>query len=187
VIDYRLPGDDVIFQALNGLKNPTVDAVMVFVTGREFGIIAQAMVALWVITGLRRHAVRPVLQAALAYGITDFVGARVLKPWFDRERPCFVLPKGTFRQLVDIGHSGSMPSLHAANSFAVAMAITLVWPAAGRVVFPVAVLVALSRIFVGVHWPSDVLAGALYGALVAVLIHLIGRKIRVRDSAVVHS
>ena len=187
MIDFRLPGDEAVYHALNGIKNPTIDSLMVFVTGREFGWVCLLLISVWVITGLRRHAVRPMLQAGIALLITDRVGHVVLKPWVDRVRPCYALTKGTFRQLVDVAHSGSMPSLHAANAFTVAVAITLVWPAAGRIAFPVALLIALSRVFVGVHWPSDIVAGALFGTLVAVIVHLIGRKIGVRDNAVVHS
>jgi undecaprenyl-diphosphatase len=183
VNDLRLPGDEAIYHALNGLKAPWLDALMVLVTGREFGVACGLLLLLWVVGSLRRHALRPVLQASLALLISDRVGHALLKPWFGRLRPCFALPKGTFRQLVEVGNSGSLPSLHAANSFAVAVAVTLVWPLAGRVVLPIATLIAISRVFVGVHWPSDVVLGALFGSAVALAIHLVaGRIVRARSA-----
>jgi undecaprenyl-diphosphatase len=181
--DFRLPGDEAIFHALNGLKLPWLDALMVFVTSREFGVLCGIGVVAWVAGSLRRHALRPLLQAGLALLLTDRVGHVLLKPWLGRSRPCYSLPKGAFRQLADAGNLGSLPSLHAANAFAVAVAVTLVWPMAGRVLFPVAALIAVSRVFVGVHWPSDVLFGALFGSGVALLIHLaVGRILRARKS-----
>lgn len=188
MIDFRLPGDEAVYTALNQLKVPTLDALMVFVSTREFGAVAAIFVVVWVVGSLRNRAVRPLVQAAIAFGLTDRLGHVFAKPWFGRIRPCYALAKGTYRQLVEVGNAGSMPSLHAANAFAVAMAVTLVWPAAGKLLLPVAALIAISRVFVGVHWPSDVLAGALFGSLVALVVHLVGRVIHariVRSDAVV--
>ena len=181
MIDFRLPGDEAIFRALNGLKVPWVDAVMVFATSKEFGLTAALLVGVWVIGSLRRHALRPAFEAGLAVLITDRVGHTIIKPWIGRFRPCYALPEGTFRQLADAGNQGSLPSLHSSNAFAVAMAVTLCWPMAGRVLFPFAALIAVSRVFVGVHWPSDVAAGALFGCAVAFIIHVIvGRLLKLR-------
>lgn len=181
MIDFRLPGDEAIFRALNGLKVPWVDAVMVFATSKAFGLAAAFLVGLWVIGSLRRHALRPAFEAGLAVLITDRVGHAIIKPLIGRFRPCYALPKGTFRQLADAGNQGSLPSLHSANAFAVAMAVTLCWPMAGRVLFPFAALIAISRVFVGVHWPSDVALGALFGCAVAFVIHVIvGRLLELR-------
>ncbi len=171
--DLRLPGDEAIYHALNGLKLPWLDAIMVFATGREFGYVAALLLAVWLFGSLRRRALRPVLEAAVALTITDRVGHELIKPWVGRIRPCFALPAGTFRKLAEVSNGGSFPSLHSANAFAVAMAVTLCWPYAARVVFPVAALIALSRVFVGVHWPSDIAAGAVFGSGVALLVHLV--------------
>jgi len=172
VRDLRFPGDEAVYHALNGLRWPWLDAVMVFASSREFGYTAALLLTVWLFGSLRRRALRPVLQAAVALTIADRVGHELLKPLIGRIRPCYCLPAGSFRKLVDVGNFGSLPSLHSANAFAVAMAVTLCWPYAGRFVFPLAALIAISRVFVGVHWPSDVVAGALFGCLVAVLVHL---------------
>ncbi|MBK7865042.1 MAG: phosphatase PAP2 family protein [Archangiaceae bacterium] len=182
--DFRLPFDEPIFHALNGLKSPLVDAVMVFASSREFGFACAGLLVLWVVGTLRRDALRPVLQFGLALLATDRFGHEVLKPWIGRIRPCYAMVQGTFRQLCEVGNAGSMPSLHSANAFAAAVAVTLAWPYAGWVLFPVATLIAVSRIFVGVHWPSDVLVGAAYGSVVALLLHLVvGRFVRARKPA----
>jgi undecaprenyl-diphosphatase len=68
-----------------------------------------------------------------------------------------------------------MPSLHAANAFAVATLITALVPRAGRVTYPVAALIALSRVGVGVHWPSDVAVGSLFGLTVGATIAVVFR------------
>lgn len=126
---------------------------------------------------LRRRAVLPIAQLAAAIGLADSLGARVLKPWFGRMRPSFALTEPLVRVLSPAANVGSMPSLHSANAFAMATVVTLAIPRAGFVAVPLATLIALSRVGVGVHWPSDVLAGALYGAGVGATIVFLSRRV----------
>jgi membrane-associated phospholipid phosphatase len=83
----------------------------------------------------------------------------------DRPRP-FEVGEGTEPLLHGIIGS-SMPSGHAATSFAGAVILTYLLPRAAPYVFVLAVAISFSRIYVGVHYPSDVLAGAALGAFVA--------------------
>ena len=90
----------------------------------------------------------------------------VLRQWIGRDRPALVYAEP--RPLVSVPHSGAFPSGHAASAFAAATVIA--W-ASRRLAVPaylLATLVAWSRVYVGVHWPLDVIGGAALGTLVAI-------------------
>lgn len=174
--DFRLPGDDATFHFVNGLNSPVLDFAFTTASTHAFGLLMGAALALWLFTTYRGRSYRPIGQAIIAAAAVDFIGARLLKPWFERTRPSFALPPEALRVLSEAANSGSMPSLHAATSFAVATTLFLLSPAIGRVAMPVAAFIALSRVAVGVHWPSDVYAGAIYGLVAAVLIEIVARR-----------
>jgi undecaprenyl-diphosphatase len=109
-----------------------------------------------------RAGVRAVLLAGLAVGIADLVNAELLKPWFDRLRPCFALPD-VHLLVPRQPHSPAFPSSHAVNSFAAAAVLASLGPGFARTCFLLAAMVAVSRVYLGVHYPSDILAGALLG------------------------
>ncbi|MFH1760105.1 MAG: phosphatase PAP2 family protein, partial [bacterium] len=70
-----------------------------------------------------------------------------------------------------------MPSSHAANSFAAATIFTLLFGKLRIYFYTIAVAIAISRIYIGVHFPLDVVVGALYGMLTGYIVILCGKKI----------
>jgi undecaprenyl-diphosphatase len=98
-----------------------------------------------------------------------------------RPRPYESIP--SVDTLVGATIGQSMPSGHAATSFAGAVIVTYLLPRAALFAFLLATAIAFSRIYVGVHYPSDVIAGAALGALVS-LTALALLRLRRRTSAV---
>jgi undecaprenyl-diphosphatase len=111
-----------------------------------------------------------VLGLILLIVVTDQTGFRILKELFERARPCRALSDA----ITPIGCAGgySFPSNHALNNFAAASFISRLFPNYKWVVFTVASLIALSRVYLGVHYPSDILAGILIGAAFGYLFSL---------------
>ncbi|HTP29211.1 MAG TPA: phosphatase PAP2 family protein [Anaeromyxobacteraceae bacterium] len=139
--------------------------------GIGFGLLVCAI--LWL--RWRHLAFRSFLALGLAMCVSDFAGSRLIRPIFARMRPCYALPPGTFRWLSPAANGPSLPSLHAANTFALALVATLSWPKLALVAYPFAIAVSLSRVYVGVHWPTDVLAGAAWGTVSGLLAWLVSR------------
>ncbi|MBL8921609.1 MAG: phosphatase PAP2 family protein [Myxococcaceae bacterium] len=185
LVDFRWGWDEEIFRAINGLGWDWLDALFAAASSRPLGLLAALAMLGWIVAVHKRGSVLALAQAAAAVGLADSIGSRLLKPTIGRMRPSFALPEHVVRVISPAANVGSMPSLHSANAFALATVVTLAVPRAGLVALPLATLIAVSRVGVGVHWPSDVLVGAVYGAAVGAGVVFVSRALlkRVRGSA----
>ncbi|MDI3418399.1 phosphatase PAP2 family protein [Streptomyces luteolus] len=112
------------------------------------------------------------LGTALAYVVSE-----LSKSVVDEERPCRAVA-GAAASLVECPPVGdwSFPSNHSTIAGAAAVALVLAWRSLAWLTLPMAVLMAFSRVFVGVHYPHDVAVGLLLGALVAFLAVRVGTR-----------
>jgi len=105
--------------------------------------------------------------------VADQLAATVLKPWIGRLRPCAEPSVADHaRMLVNCGGKFSFPSNHAVNHFALATVLSLTWLRAHARAWRIAIYlwaasIALAQVYVGKHYPGDVLAGAVLGCLIA--------------------
>jgi undecaprenyl-diphosphatase len=167
-----------LFQLLNlHLVHPAADDLMVFLT--KVGLSGHIIVfaALFMVVRRGKSAFLVIVLAVLALGMADIVASGILKPLVQRIRPCFALDH--VRLLVSQPRSYSFASSHAANSAAVA---TVIWVFFHRGAFVeklftiimmlYALVISWSRVYVGVHYPGDVIAGMAIGVCSAMLVYL---------------
>ncbi|CAM3938877.1 undecaprenyl-diphosphatase [Alicyclobacillus pomorum] len=158
--------DVTVFHAVNGMAghHPILDALMRFFAQYALELYAILFVLAWFLLPKRdiqgRHAL---IISGLSGVLALLINVVISHIWF-RSRPFVSLPKGTFTQLIPHSVDASFPSDHASGSFGFAAAT---WGKSNRWIrysFTVlAVVVAFSRIYVGVHWPTDVLASFVVG------------------------
>ncbi|KAA3612135.1 MAG: phosphatase PAP2 family protein [Calditrichaeota bacterium] len=110
--------------------------------------------------------------------LSDQISASLLKPWVGRMRPCVELEN--VNALLGIKKSFSFPSSHATNSFAAATLFSYFYPTKKVLFFTLALIICFTRVYVGVHYPIDVVFGAALGALCAYFVYFIYRKLENR-------
>lgn len=180
VLDLLLAGDAAVRAWLTTHHHPALDMLMVAlsVAGRA-GAVWLAVTAVLVLLDRRRRraAARVVVALSLAYAMTD----GLIKPLVARARP-FESPVA-IRVLDARPSTYSFPSGHAAASFAAAWTLTHAWPAGRVLIWTLALLVSFSRIYVGVHYPLDVVGGAVLGLACARASWLLVRQTELRSRA----
>jgi len=147
---------------------------MPLVTEKWNFVLPMALVVLYLLGKGGRHGRVIVLCAVLLVVCAD-ASATALRSYFQRVRPCQAL-EGV-RLLVGCSDSFSFPSNHATNAFALAAFFATYYRQRAVPLFVMAALVGYSRIYVGVHYPTDVLAGALLGVAFGLTFGVSSRKL----------
>jgi undecaprenyl-diphosphatase len=119
----------------------------------------------------RRWGVFALTVIAIALADWSSMG---LKSLINRPRPPLRYPEP--KTLVPLPHDASFPSGHAATSFAAATMLSLTFPRLAPLLYVLAAAVAFSRVYVGVHYPLDVVGGAALGVLIGVVLELLVRR-----------
>ncbi|GAC1411830.1 MAG: undecaprenyl-diphosphate phosphatase BcrC [Gemmatimonadaceae bacterium] len=164
--------DYTLFHAVNGLagRNPVLDAVMIGSAKYLPVVFALALVGLWLSWRARnqRAALLAGISALLALGIGQLIGKA-----FPRPRPYL---SHTVNQLIPPSLDTSFPSDHAILGFAVAVMVSRYNRRVGVMLLVLATVMAIARVFVGAHYPADVLGGAVLGALTSLTLATVGER-----------
>lgn len=164
--------DQALFFLINhDLGNPVLDAVMPWWRDKETWIPLYLFLLVFALVKFRKKGLTFALAVMLTAGIADAVSSHVMKPTFQRVRPC---NNPELQEMIELragcGQAYSFTSSHAANHFAVATIIALtlglVYPLIRWPFYLWAGSIAFGQVYVGVHYPTDVLVGGLIGWII---------------------
>jgi undecaprenyl-diphosphatase len=165
---------DLLLKINKDWANPFFDWLMPIITDLHHTwqfkfIFVPAFILLFIYKKKYRGALFCLLLI-LALGFGDILGGKIIKPFFERARP----PVAGIEVIVRGGFgSFSFPSNHALNIFTAATFISLSYPIWSGLLFSYALLIAYSRPYCGVHFPSDVIAGAFIGFCIGYIFYFI--------------
>jgi undecaprenyl-diphosphatase len=181
MIEKIIEWDTRLFLYLNSLHTTWLDVPMYWITDRFFWIPLYLGIMLLAYKWYGLRGFWLIAAAGLSVALADQFTTSFMKPYFARPRPCYdpVIGKSVF-VLRGCGGQFGFASSHASTTFALATSLWLYGRKAFRYVwlmFLWAALVSYSRIYVGVHYPVDILVGAAAGATISLLVYLIYRII----------
>ncbi len=168
-MDWLLQLDTTLFRFINlTLQTAWLDAVIPFFESKKNLWLAAPLVVFLLIKGGLRGRIF-ILLLAMSVAVTDGIICRNLKSAVARPRP-YVVISDTHRLVKANKHHVSMPSSHTANWFTGVAVAFIFWRRSLWLMLPLALVVGFGRIYGGVHYPGDVLAGALIGATTGALV-----------------
>ena len=178
--------DSDLFLFLNGLHTDWLDKVMIAITQMWGWAPLYLLLIYWTVKQYGKRCWWIFLTIGIVVLCSDQLSAHVCKPLFQRLRPCYnpdfqnliYLPKGM------AGGRYGFVSSHAANTFAVAAFLTAAlhknYKWIGIVLYLWAFISSYSRIYLGFHYPGDILCGALLGILIGLILWKVFQLIVVR-------
>ena len=180
MIETILEFDKQLFLFLNGFHRPWLDTLMLFFSKSKVWIPLYLIIVIYLFRNFGlKDGVRFIALIILAVCMSDFITSGIMKPYFQRLRPCHDF----LSEMTLVGNCGGkygFASSHAANSFALFFSIYRIF---GKkhfwtyILLCWAIIVSYSRIYLGVHFPLDVLFGGLVGILISTFIFKINESI----------
>lgn len=169
LVKWLVQLDTQLFFFLNNkVQNPVLDFLMPILTNLDYWRIPFILLAVFLLIFGKKKGRIVIVLLALGITLSDQICNSVLKPLIGRMRPCNTLEN--VHLLIGCTKAFSFPSSHATNIFTGMSIFSFVYPRLKFPLYAVAVLVAYSRVYVGVHYPFDVVAGTVLGIACAVTI-----------------
>jgi undecaprenyl-diphosphatase len=158
---------------VNGLYSEWLDGIMIFSSGKFTWLPLYIFLVGYIILTDKKKAWLPLLSIVLLITIADQFSSGLIKPMIERLRPCHEASLAPLLRLpVGCGGQYGFMSSHASNAFAVAIFLILVYKKKTFLLLLVwASLVSYSRMYLGVHYFTDIMAGAITGAAAGYMIY----------------
>ncbi len=178
---------DILYFFNVTLSTPWLDSVMIYLTNLQHWLPLYILAFGFVIWKYKWRGVRMVVACLLLVGIADFITNKFIKELVARPRPCSLISDSSglyaWIRTPDGQRLGySFPSSHAVNNFAGLVFFILLFPKNRNLfwLFVPVTIVALTRSYLGLHYPSDVLGGMVIGAMMGWGFVIIYKKIEKR-------
>ena len=175
-MQWLLDLDQSLFIFINSeLANPVTDVIMPFITNGYNWIVPLGVAVIVILWKEGKRGVGILTGLAIVIALCDQSAAHAIKPVVQRVRPCHVV--ATVQLLVPCSDAFSFPSAHATNWFGGAVWLSYGFPRLAGVFYILAFLVSISRVFVGVHYPLDVIGGAAIGSALGLVVVAAAKKL----------
>ena len=162
------------------ISNFLFDIIMPVITSKDFLTVIGILLIFYLAVFCGKKGRIAILVLIFAVGLSDSICAQIIKPWVGRIRPSHEFNE-FINLLVSKGGKWSFPSNHAANSFAFATVLSYFFEQKTLALFVLACIIAFSRVYVGVHYPLDILCGAIIGYILSWMVLSIWVIVKIRE------
>jgi len=174
---------DLFLEIHRGMANSFFDWLMPLMRNRYFWAPLYLFIIIFCIKEYRKKGLLLVAGLLLTFAIGDMVASRIIKPNVARVRPCNEIRlRADIIPRVNCGSGKSFPSAHATNHFAIGVFLILVFYDRWKAILPLGIawasIISFAQVYVGVHYPLDVFAGAILGILIALFTAKLYKKLQ---------
>lgn len=184
MLETLINWDTDLFLFLNGIHSPFWDRVMWMISGKLIWVPLYLFILGWIVRKFRWKTLALIVFIALLITLSDQLSVHLFKEVFQRLRPCHDPRIADLVHIINgkCGGSFGFVSSHAANSFAIASFTLLLLNNrlySGLIIFW-ATVVSYSRVYLGVHFPGDIIGGAILGMVIGFILYKCYRILEAR-------